>query len=190
MDPTSLSAIQVLWPSYFGILDMIRSLHRGVSKLTKLRFGARHPIPMSLRARAESVDSQPFDLSAHTGKCLLVFYEDKDVRSQNQALKDRLWKSMDQRQHKDSLLIVAVADVSAFNWWPAKKVVTAAIREESRKLGSTIWCDWDGSFGRAMGATKGASNVMLVGRDGAILFKHSGALPVDEIDRVLAMLPD
>lgn len=145
---------------------------------------------MSLRAKAESADGATFDLSAHPGKCLLVFYEDKDARTQNQPLKDRLWKSMDQRQGKDSMLIVAVADVSAFNWWPARKVVSAAIREESRKLGATIWCDWDGSFGREIGAAKGASNVMVVGRDGAILFKHSGAVPAEEIDRVIAMLPD
>lgn len=144
---------------------------------------------MSLRASAESPDGERFRLSDHSGRQLLVFYEDKDVRTQNQALKDLLWKSHGQGRYEGRLLIVAVADVSSFNWWPAKGVVNAAIREEIRKLGTTIWCDWDGSFGREVGATRGVSNVMLFGDDGILQFRYAGAVPKDQIERLNALLP-
>jgi hypothetical protein len=145
---------------------------------------------MKLRAKAESPDGEKFDLSEHAGKHRLVFYEDKDVRTQNQPLKEKLWESMEQRQRKDELMIIAVANVSAFNWWPAKKVVAAAIREEVRKLGAPIWCDWDGSFGREIEATKGVSNVLLLGKEGTVLFKHAGAVSPEQIQSLLKLLPD
>ena len=66
--------------------------------------------------------------------------------------------------------------MSSYDFWPAKGFVKDAIREESRKAGTTIYCDWDGTFRKAYRLRQGISNVILVGKSGEVLFAAEGAL--------------
>ncbi|MDC0739893.1 YtfJ family protein [Polyangium mundeleinium] len=139
-------------------------------------------------ARVEDADGRALQMSSLKGKPILIVYEDKDSAAQNQPLKDDLSKLGQGDKYKQKIALAAVADVSGYDWWPAKGFVKDAIREESKKQKTTIYCDWDGSFGKAYGVRKGVSNVILVGKDGRVLFAGSGALGVADRKKLIELL--
>ena len=83
-----------------------------------------------------------------------------------------------------------MADVSAWDFWPAKGLVRDAIKDESRKQGTTIFCDWTGAFRGAYQLRRGVSNVVLIGRDGRVLFAAEGAVTVPERKRLFSLLKE
>jgi len=82
------------------------------------------------------------------GKTTVVFYEDKDSTDQNKALKAALKHQKKTYGRGPNVRLVAVADVSAWNFWPAKGYVQDAVRDQERKAGHPIYLDWSGSFGK------------------------------------------
>lgn len=143
------------------------------------------PLPATT---VEDADGRLLALAGPSGKPILIFYEDRGSAKQNQPLKDDLSRLAHGDRYRGAVTLVPVADVGSYDFWPAKGLVKDAIRVESRKVGTTIYCDWTGSFGRALGTTKKASNVVLVGRDGKIRFARAGALSDAERARVLQLL--
>jgi len=158
------------------------SLVPGIS-LALPKEGAEAP-----NARVEDADGKALQMSTLKGKPILIVYEDKDSAKQNQPLKDDLAKLAKGDKYKSKIALAAVADVSGYDWWPAKGFVKDAIREESKKQKTTIYCDWDGSFRKAYGIRKGVSNVILVGKDGRVLFAGSGALASNDRKRLIDLL--
>lgn len=139
-------------------------------------------------ARVVDADDRVFDLHGVSGKPMLVLYEDKDSAKVNVALKDDLARLARGDRYKNAVALVPVADVERFDFWPARGFVKDAIRGESKKIGATIYCDWDGSFRRATQIAKNTSSVILFGRDGRVLFAWDGQVPKEERERLLAML--
>lgn len=125
----------------------------------------------------EDADDRRMKISELKGRPVIVFYEDKDSGAVNQKLKEELgrWTTKDP-ELKAALVVAPIADVSEFNGWPAKGFAKDAIREESKKSGVTIWCDWDASFRKVYELRKGTSNVIVLGREGTVRFAAEGAL--------------
>lgn len=139
-------------------------------------------------ARVEDADGRELRLKALQGKPILIVYEDKDSKTQNQALKDALAKLTKGDRYRQGIAVAAIADVSSYDFWPARGFVKDAIREESSKVGGTIYCDWDGSFRTAYKLRRGVSNVVVVGKNGRVLFAAEGALKPESQRRVLDLL--
>ena len=106
----------------------------------------------------------------------LLLYEDKDSTSENAPLKTELARLARSDMYKRSVALVAIADVSGYDYWPVRGFVRDAIQDESHKQGTVIFCDWDGGVRNALGLDKHTSNVVLYGRDGTVLFAASGPL--------------
>ncbi|MGK3997150.1 YtfJ family protein [Sorangium sp. So ce1024] len=139
-------------------------------------------------ARVEDADGRELQLKTLRGKPILIVYEDKDSATQNQAFKDALAKLAKGDRYRRTIALAAVADVSSYDFWPVKGFVKDAIREESRKVGATIYCDWDGTFREAYRLRRGISNVILVGKNGQVLFAAEGKLKPEAQRRVLDLL--
>ncbi|WP_438027056.1 YtfJ family protein [Sorangium sp. So ce233] len=139
-------------------------------------------------ARLEDADGRELQLKTLRGKPILIVYEDKDSATQNQAFKDALAKLAKGDRYRRSIALAAVADVSSYDFWPVKGFVKDAIREESRKVGATIYCDWDGAFRQAYRLRRGISNVILVGKNGQVLFAAEGKLKPEAQSRLLELL--
>jgi predicted transcriptional regulator len=139
-------------------------------------------------ARVEDADGKVLQLQSLKGKPILIVYEDRDSAKQNQTLKDDLSQLAKGDKYKKSIALAAIADVSSYDWWPAKGFVKDAIREESKKQKTTIYCDWNGGFRKAYGIKRGVSNVILVGRDGRVLFAAEGAIGADARKRLVSLL--
>ncbi|WP_437928428.1 YtfJ family protein [Sorangium sp. So ce291] len=139
-------------------------------------------------ARLEDADGRELQMKALRGRPILIVYEDKDSATQNQAFKDALGKLAKGDRYRRSIALAAIADVSSYDYWPVKGFVKDAIREESRKVGATIYCDWDGTFREAYRIRRGISNVILVGKNGQVLFAAEGKLKPEAQGRVLDLL--
>ena len=101
-------------------------------------------------ARVEDVDGKELKLSSLRGSPVVIVYEDRDTSADNAAFKEDLSRATRDAEVKKALVVTPVADVSEYNSWPAKGFVKDAIREQSKQLGTTIWCDWDASFRSAL----------------------------------------
>jgi len=141
-------------------------------------------------ARLEDADGRVLDLKALKGKPILIMYEHKDSSQQNQAFKEELSKLAKGDKYKATIALAAIADLTAYDFWPAKGFVKDAIREESKKAGTAIYCDWSGTFRGAFKLRAGTSNVVLVGKDGVVLFAAEGALKPAARKRLLDLLKE
>ncbi len=139
-------------------------------------------------ASMEDADGRRAKVSSFSGKPILIVYEDKDSATLNQPFKDDLAKLAAGDKYRESIALLPLADVSAYNFWPVKGFVKDAIREESKKVGTTIYCDWDASFRSAFDIRAGSSSIILVGRNGAVLFAAEGALSVEQREKVVSLL--
>lgn len=136
------------------------------------------------------VDSEDnrFELRSARGRPILVVYEDKDSAHVNDAFKTELGRLARSGKYKSSVSLVAVADVHRYDYWPVRGFVKDAIRHESKKQGTRIYCDWKGSFSRALSLQTGTSSVVLFGRSGHVLFAKAGQLNAGEIQQVVGLL--
>lgn len=128
------------------------------------------------------------DTSRLRGMPMLVVYEDKDSAKQNEALKGELADLAKGDRYKSRIALVAVADVSSYDFWPARGFVKSAIKEESSKQSVAIYCDWNGNVRNALGLRRGSSNVILVGRDGIVKFSYAGAIPPEKRRQLISLL--
>jgi predicted transcriptional regulator len=142
----------------------------------------------SADARVEDPDGKTMTIKALRGRPVIVVYEDKDSKQANQALKGDLTRILKDKALKSAVVLAPVADVSEYNSWPAKGFVKDAIRDEAKKTGTTIWCDWDASFRRAFDLAPKASNVIVIGRGGAVRFAASGTLSASQRAEIEAIL--
>ncbi len=138
--------------------------------------------------KVEDADGKAIETKALKGKPLLIVYEDRDSATQNEKLKKELGELAKGDKYKSKVALAAVADVSSYDFWPAKGFVKDAIREESKKQGTTIYCDWNASFRKAFKLSKGKSSIVLVGKDGKVLFAGEGSLSEADRKKVLALL--
>lgn len=139
-------------------------------------------------ARVVDADDKVLDLASVNGRPTLIVYEDKDSATLNAPLKAELSRLAKGDRYRSAIKLVPVADVRSYDFWPVRGFVKDAIRDESKKIGATIYCDWDGAFARALKIQHGTSTVVLIGKKGNVLFAYEGIVPPAETSRLLSLL--
>lgn len=129
-----------------------------------------------------------FDLTQVGARPLLVVYEDEDAVKQNAPFKEELSRLAKGDRYRTKIVLAAVADVAGYDYWPVRGFVKDAIRDESIKAGTPIYCDWNGAVRRAIGARPATSTVILYDRDGKAVFAHEGSMPEATRATLLATL--
>src|SRR5688572_27963687 len=84
-------------------------------------------------------------LSEHRGKVVVLFWEDREHQAQNVALKEELGRFAQDARLVREVAVVAVGDVKAWDFAPARAIVRGAIGAITRVLGIEIWLDWKGA---------------------------------------------
>jgi hypothetical protein len=117
-------------------------------------------------------------LSDHRGRVVVLFWEDRESNQANAAAKkdlDRITAAVG-----GELVVVAVGDVSAFDFPGARSVVRTAIRTMAKAIGVEILLDWKGALASPpFGLQPGTSNVMVLDRQGRPAFRHRGELSAE-----------
>lgn len=155
-----------------GVLLMLASGAAGAAGPERGR-----PLEATLRTSA----GQERSLSAWRGKPVIVFYEDKGALEVNQAFKDALFARARARGLLGAAHVVAVANLRAFDFFPARPIALAFVRDAERKAGIPILVDLRGTLSRAPWHLPArASNVVLLDAQGAVVWAHSGRLEAGE----------
>lgn len=126
-------------------------------------------------ARVDDADDHAFELKSLKGKAFVIVYDDKDSAPTSAAFRKELVKVAKGDGYKGKVGLVIVADVAAYNFWPAKGVVKDAVRKETSEQGTTVYCDWTSNIRSAYNLRGPKSNIVLVGKDGRVLFAAEGA---------------
>ena len=136
------------------------------------------PTVGAIRPEVRLLDSwdRTLPLSRLRGMPTLLLYEDKDSADENAPLKAQLAELARGDTYRRSIALVAIADVSGYDYWPVRGFVKDALKDESHKQNTVIYCDWDGGVRGALGLEKDTSNVVLYGRDGRVIFASRGPL--------------
>ena len=119
---------------------------------------------------------------------ILLIYEDKDSADQNQRLKDELVSLEKSIEYRKVVAHISVADVSAYDYWPAKGIAKGELRKWSQKLGIVVYGDFSGDVRTKLSLDKGESNVVLYAKSGEVLFASSGSLSATQRDALIDLI--
>jgi hypothetical protein len=140
-------------------------------------------------ATLRSSSGDPVKLSRWRGKPVVLFYEDKDSTGLNAKLKEELFTRGQARGLLGAAWVVAVANLERFDFFPARQIALSYVRDEEKKAGVPILVDLDGTLGAApWGLPKKTSNIVLLGADGTLIFKHSGRMKEAEMEAFFVTL--
>ncbi len=130
-----------------------------------------------LDAPLETSTGRKVTLASLWGKPAVFFYEDKDSVLLNLKLKQDLAARAGDRGWTDKLSVIAVANVSSWNWFPAKGFVLSAVRDAEKKTHVPVYLDFEGSITRPPWRLSGnGSTVMVFDAHGTPLRTWSGKL--------------
>ncbi|WP_342378674.1 hypothetical protein NVS55_04695 [Myxococcus stipitatus] len=148
--------------------------------LTQAALASNPPdVPPDAALRTSSGD--PVRLSRWRGKPVILFYEDRDSTTLNAGLKEDLFARGRERNLLGSAWVVAVANLKAFDFFPARQIALSYVRDEEKKVGVPILVDLDGAMGASpWSLPMKTSNVLLLDARGAVVYRHSGRMKPEE----------
>lgn len=130
-----------------------------------------------------------FALSALcAGKAALIVFEDKDAGDQNRTFKKRF--DALQKTLGGKVVLIPVADVSKYDYFPAKSFVKSALRDAGKKNGVKVYADWSGKGKKLLAAPAKRSNLVLVDKHRKVLWASAGQLTRLQEDKLLELVKD
>jgi hypothetical protein len=111
------------------------------------------------------------------GKVAVIFYETKEASRKNSDIKDRfnfLYDSQDEEVRR-SIVRIPVFNCSHVVW-PITAVWKGSLRYHSRRVGITLYGDWDGRMARDYQMKKNESNCLIIDRSGIIRYASFGRI--------------
>ena len=152
---------------------------------------ARAEPPALTAVALTGTDGRPVALERYRGRPAVVFYEDRASTTTNQAVKDAVFARARRDHLLDAASVIAVANIAAYNFFPARNIATAFIRRAEAAAGIPILLDVDGTLMTPPWNLPGdASTILLLDRDGRIVWRHSGMLPPDQTEQMLDRLAE
>jgi hypothetical protein len=143
------------------------------------------------RFEATLVDSRdvPVRLSIYRGRPLILFYEDRASADQNAGLKRALRERPEARRFGGTATVLGVADVAAYDFWPARDFVVSAIRDVERRDKVQVLLDWKKALREPpWNLPEKTSSVVLLDAQGHWVHAWSGAVEGLEEDHFFEVL--
>jgi Bacterial protein of unknown function (YtfJ_HI0045) len=122
------------------------------------------------------------------GRAMLVLYEDREAQSQNEHARAVLGRINDVPQNRERFEFMAIADVAAWNWWPARNSVLSNLKDIARKHNTTIYADWHGAVRKTWGLTQHRSALVLTDATGKVRYASEGPVTDEQLRVLLAAL--
>jgi hypothetical protein len=123
-----------------------------------------------------------------TGRAMLVMYEDREAQSQNEHARAVLGRINDVPQNRERFEFMAVADVAAWNWWPARSAVLSNLKDVARKHNTTIYADWHGAVRKTWGLAQHRSALVLTDAAGKVRYASEGPVTDEQLQALVAAL--
>ncbi|HVN94939.1 MAG TPA: hypothetical protein VMT62_00770 [Syntrophorhabdaceae bacterium] len=121
-----------------------------------------------------------------------MFYEIRDLVKKNSEAKDRLNHMYDGQLHAVQELIVRLPVIDCSRViWPISEIWKKGLRDNSRRVGMTVYCDWSGQVSRSFDMSSADSNMLMLDGKEVIRYRSTGKIDdqqLAEIVRTLALL--
>jgi predicted transcriptional regulator len=128
-------------------------------------------------------------ISQYRGRVVILFYEDRNSTSQNEHVKQAIARAhRADPQVTQQFALVPIANVGAYNFWPAEYFAREAITAVARANHVELWFDWDGQLIRSLRLRDNASNVVVLDRRGRVRYHRAGRVPDAEVASFVALL--
>jgi hypothetical protein len=122
-------------------------------------------------------------LSSWRGKPVILFYEDRRSTTLNSAFKEALFARGREQGLLEAAWVVAVANLEAYDFFPARGIALSYVRDEEKKWGIPILVDLKGTLGAApWNLPKKTSSVLLLDDTGAVVFRYSGRMKEEDME--------
>ena len=125
-------------------------------------------------ARIEDADGHALEIKSLKGKPVLIVYDDRTSAPKSEAFRRELVKLLKASPYDSKVTLLVVADVSPYDFWPARGTVKDAVRKETQKQGTTVYCDWTGGLRTSYKMKSDVTNVVMVGKDARVGFAFEG----------------
>ncbi|MEZ4392241.1 MAG: hypothetical protein R3A48_14205 [Polyangiales bacterium] len=133
-------------------------------------------LPMAPEFTCEGSSGATRHLRNYLGRAVVIVYEDRDSNHQNDVLKRELEDRVRAQGLASAVSVVPVANLSGFNFWPAMGYARDAVVDIARQQRTEVLIDWSGNMARAYRFRPGVSYVMVLSREGRVMFRHAGTL--------------
>lgn len=145
-------------------------------------------LPLAPEFALEGTGGQTRRLRDYRGRVVILIYEDRDSNQQNDTLKRELAEHARAQDLTRDVAVVPVANLSSYDFWPASGFARDAVIDIARQQGMEILIDWNNSMSGAYRFRPATSYVMVLSREGRVLFRHAGALPSRERMRFFSVI--
>ena len=136
------------------------------------------PPPRAPEFALEGTSGHTRRLRDYQGRVVILIYEDRDSNQQNNDLKRELADRARSQDLTHDVAVVPVANLSSYSFWPAAGFARDAVIDIAHQQGMEILIDWSNTMAGSYRFRPSTSYVMVLGRDGRVLFRHAGALPL------------
>jgi hypothetical protein len=138
--------------------------------------------------KLEDADGNPLEIKALRGKPVVIIYDDRTSAPTSEAFRKEFIRMLKSTPLGSEVQLLLVANVSAYDFWPARGTVEDAVRKETKKQGTKVYCDWSGGLRSAFKLKNEVTNVVMVGKDGRVAFALEGVPAGKEQQRLVEML--
>jgi hypothetical protein len=144
-----------------------------------------------LDAIVEKSNGESQHLATFWTKPTVLFYEDRDSTQLNQHVKEALIEKGRETGMLDKVSVVAVANVSQYNWFPARNFALKAVRDIEAKMKLPIFLDFTGSMALPpWNLPSKSSTVVIVNRQGEAVLTLKGKLKGEDVKLLLTTLSE
>jgi hypothetical protein len=142
------------------------------------------PIPVSPFA-VESGDGEKVTEKSVKGKVVIMFYEKRDVAKKNADMKDKLNELFDCQPVNIQRTIVRLPVIDCSHvFWPVSEIWKKGLRDNSKRVGMTVYCDWTGNVSRDFRMLPDESNMLILDDKGMIRYRFSGKIDQARLDEI------
>ena len=111
------------------------------------------------------------------GKVAVIFYETREASRKNSDIKDRFNKLYDGQDEAVRRSIVRIPVINCSRVvWPVTAVWKQSLRYHSKRVGITLYGDWDGRMAKDYRMKDGDSNLIIIDREGIIRYVSVGRI--------------
>lgn len=133
----------------------------------------------------ETGDGKTVTSQSVKGKIVVMFYEKREVTKKNAEMKDRLNEIFDRQSDniKQAIVRLPVIDCSHV-FWPVTEIWKKGLRDNSKRVGMTVYCDWNGRVSRDFQMSTGESNILILDGQGLIRYRFAGSIDRNQLEEI------
>ncbi|MRI59062.1 MAG: transcriptional regulator [Epsilonproteobacteria bacterium] len=132
------------------------------------------------------VDGKPFDSADLKGKVIFLVYSDPDKRGLNEELFQKLKERHFDREHYGSVAVINMAAT-----WMPNFVLSAILKKKQKEFPDTLYVkDKQKVLVKEWGLADQDQNIVVLDKDGRVLFVDHGKLDAQKIDQVIQTIQE